>query len=149
MIFDLSDTKLLKAGACCMSVLQETARTRGCRWAQHFIGWFKRATGWAGLSLLPSRCKCISVRVSSEREFFQIAMWHHQIHQKIHIHIGEDETHQHLAVAALTVTCCSFIMVIITLWSIVWINSYISVLHCWIIVSLSFIISAMRRNTNR
>lgn len=48
----------------CVSVLQGIARTRGCRWAQHFIGWFKRATGWASPSLHPSRCKCICVKVS-------------------------------------------------------------------------------------
>ncbi len=62
MSFVIDDTTLLTLCAYCPSVLQVTARTRGCRWAQHFIGWFKRATGWAGQSLLPLRCECIAVR---------------------------------------------------------------------------------------
>lgn len=42
---------------CCSTALQEIARIQGCRWALRFTEWFRKVTGWTGLSLLLLRCK--------------------------------------------------------------------------------------------
>lgn len=59
-VYDLN-AAALNDGASCASALQETARTRACRWAQPFTGWFRRGTGWTGPSLPPLKCTCTVV----------------------------------------------------------------------------------------